>query len=341
MPSVLPIAKVNPEWSSSPEESQALFQSNALQQRPAVIEITGTSSCSGKTHLLYYITALSILPFQFENEYIQGKEAAVVVFDLDNRFNIPRLKQVMKHHVYQCLRRHQDGILNEEEDANDSIEKLLDAALLHVHLFRPQSSTSWLSTIQSLTKYLLQSQGHFSIGRALSAVLVDSVSAFFWQDRQNEVAHQCEENPLSNPTTVFSEVYSAIVGELRDIQSRFDCTIVATNWGLMPLQQTRPNAPPSFKPHLPPVWTNFCTLRLIVERDSVAKFGPLLSAEEASRDADARQQKVEKGGFSAWVDSAWGNESWFDGARKSLKNVEGKGFIWFRITSDGVDMDFQ
>jgi hypothetical protein len=328
-----------PAWSSSPEESEVISQGRVLQPKPAVIEIIGTSTCSGKTHLLYYIAALSVLPSSFEGQNLRGRGAAVVIFDTDGRFDVRRLRQVMKHHVDQCLHGQQEQTQLEEAGVSDKVEKLLHSALFHAHIFRPQSSASWLSTLQSLSKYLLQSQDHFSSGRALSAVLLDSVSAFFWQDRQNEAAYQYDAPSLSDSTSTFNQIYSSLVKELRDIQSRFDCTIVATNWGLIPLQPTRPNAPPSFRPHLPLAWTNFCTLRLIIERDSVAKFGPVMSAEEASRDADARQQKVERGGFSAWVDSTRGTEIWPDGIRKGLKNVEGKGFIWFRITNDGVDMD--
>ncbi|KAH0538966.1 hypothetical protein FGG08_004481 [Glutinoglossum americanum] len=302
--------------------------------KPAVIEITGTSPFSGKTHLLYYITAVAILPTELNGVFLNGKGGAVVVLDTDSRFDVPRLKQVMKYFIR--ARYLEVGALFIDEDG---LEDLMRHALLHVHIYRPQSPASLVATLEAIPSYLLYSaKEHFSSGRALEAVLLDSVSAFIYQDRGIE---STDSNPNCNPGNPFAKRYQDIVRGLRALQQTFKCVIVATAWGLFPCHSerqiyTKKPPPPSFRPHLPAVWTSFCTLRLIVTRDAVAKFGPGMSAEEALKDTAARQEVVDRGGFSGWVDQGWGSDEWSEETREALKRVKGGGFFWFRIVEDGV-----
>ncbi|KAH0562396.1 hypothetical protein GP486_002919, partial [Trichoglossum hirsutum] len=148
---------------------------------PAVVEITSTSPYCGKTHLLYYITAIAVLPSKVNDVFLNGKEGAVVVLDTDARFDVLRLRQVMKHFIKT---RHSEASALSEYD-EDGLEGVIRHALLHVHIYHPQSSASLAATIEAIPPYLLCGTGkkHFSSGRALEAVLLDSVSAFVYQDR--------------------------------------------------------------------------------------------------------------------------------------------------------------
>jgi hypothetical protein len=307
--------------------------------KPAVIEITGTSPYTGKTHLLYYITAIATLPLEVNDVFLNGKGGAVVVLDTDTRFDVRRLKQVMTHLIR--TRYSEAGALFEYDDR---LEGIIRHALLHVHVYRPQSSASLVATIETIPSYLYNAKEHFSSGRALEAVLLDSASAFVYQDRSDSDTDVIESNPYQKPRNTFTKRYQDIVRGLRALQQTFSCIIIATTWGLFPYntekqQHLKKPYLPSFRPHLPPVWTSFCTLRLIVARDAVPKFGPAMSAEEAMRDAPARQEVVERGGFSGWVDQGWKSEEWSDRVWEGLRQVKGSGFFQFRITGDGVEIE--
>ncbi|KAI9813658.1 MAG: hypothetical protein M1827_003729 [Pycnora praestabilis] len=262
------------------------------------IEITSPTSCSGKTHLLYLITTLLTLP---PGTSYGGQGGAVVVLDTDGRFDVKRLREVMRYHILSNISN--DSANEKGRDIEAEIEKVTLEALTHVHIFRPQSSTSLLATVQHLPTYLLtpptsfrsgtgsrQEQSHQSHRRVLRAVMLDSASAFYWQDLA-----AAEEDQATATTSKLSQTthYRTLIKSLREIQTRFACTIIATTWGLQPnfpphhheYQQhqshhSSSNSPPSFRPHLPPVWTSFMTLRLIVQRTKTPRFGPGVSIQE-------------------------------------------------------------
>ncbi|KAI9784336.1 MAG: hypothetical protein M1839_002397 [Geoglossum umbratile] len=308
--------------------------------KPAVIEITGASPYSGKTHLLYYITAVATLPSEVGDVFLNGKGGAVVVLDTDARFDVRRLKQVMEHFV---MTRYLEAGSSFEYD--DGLEDIIRHALLHVHIYRPQSPASLVATIDAVPSYLLyNATEHFSSGRALEAVLLDSASAFLYQDCAESDAEAIDSDAYPKPGSVFTKRHQDIVKGLRALQQTFNCAIIATTWGLFPHHPAKqhgpkPLHPPSFRPHLPPTWTSFCTLRLIIARDPVPKFGPAMSVEEAMRDAPARQEVVDRGGFSGWVDQGWGSEEWGERVWDGLRRVKGGGFFWFRVTEEGVEVD--
>ncbi|KAI9712232.1 MAG: hypothetical protein M1812_006967 [Candelaria pacifica] len=332
-------------WSSPQHSSHRPVITKKHALKSAVIEITGRSSCSGKTQLLYYITALSVLPAVFQGHALYGKEGAVIVLDTDGRFDVSRLRQVMWHYVRQ-----QQG--TRYQSANPSsdvdVDALLTAALHHIHIFRPQSSASLLATIETLPNYLLSATTHISQNRCLQTLLLDSASAFFWQDRmaddQLEALAANEGTNKGSETKAFVQTWQALVRALRYVQSTFGCTIIATNWGLFtntpPQQQqyTSQVTIPSIRPHLPPVWTSFCTLRIVVQREKVRQFVPEMSFMEAVAENDRRLEAVRQAGFSGWVDG-WDSEGWSTEIRQRLRTVQGRGSFWFWVRDEGVGIE--
>jgi len=316
----------------SPQRSIPAPPAARRAPKAPVIELTSASPCSGTTHLLYYIIAVSILPGVYNDIRLQGKSGAVVVLDALGHFDVLRLRQVMRHYIHDRVpAAAAEAPLSKllEED----IDSLIRSSLQHVHVFRPQSSASLITTIQNLPSYLLDSGQHFSSGRVLQGVLLDGVSAFVWQDRMDNDIQRIESNH-NDASNAFVKRYQELVTSLRAVQQLFDCVIVATNWGLSPMIST--SAPLAFRPRLPSIWSSFCTLKLVVERVSVTKFREGLSGEAAWREAKARQEVVEKGRFSGWV-NWWGCEEWSGGVRDGLE-AEGEGFT-LRITGDGVEVD--
>lgn len=203
-----------------------------------VVEVSSFSSGAGKTQLLYYLTAVAILPAHYNGVQLGGRNAAIVFIDADGRFDADRLHAVAKGIIQRKLDAHLRS-----ETAESGVESLLLSALHHVHVFRPQSSLSLLATLKYLDAYLLDLNCHFSSSRPLHAILLDSANAFFWQDKlRDEVARieeigrssaEIEREREQNRSFQLGVLYAALVEELRRLQRRFGCAIFYTcmAWG--------------------------------------------------------------------------------------------------------------
>ena len=61
---------------------------------------------------------------------------------------------------------------------------LISDSLTHLHIFRPQESSSLQATLDSVPSYLLtQHSLHVSANRPLGLIAINDLSAFLWQDR--------------------------------------------------------------------------------------------------------------------------------------------------------------
>lgn len=220
------------------------------------------------------------------------------------------------------------------------ITSLVSDSFTHLHIFRPQSSSSLLATLTTLPSFLLSSPStHFSANRPLGLLAINDLSAFLWQDRldaDDEPGLPASNHAEKASNTLFIARYRSLISSLRHIQHLFSCTIVATNWGLAPVTSVAGH--PALRPHLPSLWNNFCTIKIVVERDRVSKFGPGLSAEEAKREGVQRWQAVEKSGFSGWI-NWWGHEGWRDEVREGIRGLKGGSGFSFKVTGDGVTID--
>jgi hypothetical protein len=332
-----------------------------------VVEISSPSSGAGKTQLLYYIIALSILPESFQGIPLGGSNAAVVVLDTDMRFDVHRLAKVTGAIVNRKANQvKQVPVADTEKAMEDVIMQdgdyghLIRDILQHVHIFRPQSSSALLSTVQSLSAYLLDLQQHVSATRMLHSIILDSASAFFWQDRLRENIARTEDIGRSAPeieqdrkegrTFHIQNIYQDIVNELKRLQTCFDCSVVFTTWGISSASKSTSardrhgvssviyTGPPSFRPHLPFPWGTFPTLRLVVQRDAVRPFGLGTTIVEAETDAPIRQEVVCQGRFSAWV-NFWGREEWANSTLNAIDRLPDRGSFPFWITDDGVFTD--
>ncbi|OJD21441.1 hypothetical protein ACJ73_07218 [Blastomyces percursus] len=239
-----------------------------------VLEITSPSSADGKTHLLYYITALAVLPRTYKNIALRGRSSAIVFLDTDCRFDAARLREVARGIVLESAVEqgislpgagNNYGIGGKEGDDAEMMNAMIHAALSHVHVFRPQSSESLLATIQSIESYLLRGMGttygegehkHASHSRPLHAILLDSASAFYWQDRremevlsipgvreerarrardqnENQKDNDTDTNTTANTPTAQSQLPHQIIHALRSLQHTFSCPLVFTTWALL------------------------------------------------------------------------------------------------------------
>lgn len=242
-----------------------------------------------------------------------GKGHAVVLFDLSSKFSVLRLYNVMYDRVSSICSTNAFTLPHEE------IPSLISDSLAHLHIFRPQESSTLQATLDSIPSYLLtQHSLHVSANRPLGLVAINDLSAFLWQDRldadeESDPSITTRKEKANN--SLLHQRYRSLVSSLRHIQKLFSCTIVATNWGLASTTSVANHR--GLRPHLPSVWDNFCTVRLIVERDRVPRFGPGMSVEEAANERQQRWGAVEQSGFSGRI-NWWGSENWRDEVREGL-----------------------
>ncbi|PLB34779.1 putative Rad51 family DNA repair protein [Aspergillus candidus] len=343
------------------QDEQEDVQAEVLSKKryDPVVEISSVSSAAGKSQLLYYLTAMAVLPSTFNGIRLDGCTAAVVYIDTDGRFDAERLRSIARGIVEQKTRQ-PDYATNPPN--HTGMETMLATALQHVHVFRPQSSCSLLATLRTLDTYLLDLPRHHSAPRPLHAIFLDSASAFFWPDRlRDEIARiedigrpyaEIERERRLQLSFHIADLYAALVAELRRLQRRFGCTVVYTTTvhttgrpsasipasGPFDLynpveerSRSRVHAP-SLRPLLPG-WGAFPTLRLVVGREAVRAFPSGTTVHGARRVADARQDAVRRGQFRARV-NAWGEEEW---PQRLVEQIQQKGGFPFTIT-EGVVM---
>ncbi|EXJ94795.1 hypothetical protein A1O1_03193 [Capronia coronata CBS 617.96] len=219
--------------------------SRQIKPKPATIEISSLKSAAGKTSLLYYLCAVATLP-----KAVGGKASTVVYIDSDGRFSATRLMQIMQHHMVTTRTQRQDtndgttgttdiegttttdaqvseGAITTAKD-NDADRDIALEALQHIHVFRPQSSSQVMSVLNSLPDYLLDGSRHSSIYRRLGLVVVDSATAFYWQDRFDRDMWRLDAaaggGPASQPSPV--PTTAQIIDGLKAVQDRFECVVV-------------------------------------------------------------------------------------------------------------------
>lgn len=315
------------QWST-----QHQAPSPAREKILPVIEITGATACSGKTQILYHLVSLALLPAEYNGQSTLGKGHAVVLLDLSSKFSILCLYYVMQNLVSSSCSIIPSTLGEQQEAA------LITDSLTHLHIFRPQSSSSVLATLSAVSTYLLaQPSAHFSTNRPLGLLALNDLSSFLWQDRLDA------DEEAGIPTKMYAEKannsvllqrYRTLVSILRDIQHRFSCTIAATNWGLS--LATSKGGHRALRPSLPSVWNNFCTVNVVVERDRIKKFGSGMSVEEALKEGSQRWEAVERSGFFGWV-NWWGSEGWKEEVREGVKGLEMEGCFPFRVIEKGLE----
>ena len=318
------------QWSTELQEPQQASPL-ARDKPPPVIEITGATACSGKTQMLYHLVSISLLPVQYRDMADFGKGHAVILLDISSKFSILRLYNVMYHLVSSVCSTNSFALPDAE------MSSLISDSLTHLHIFRPQESSSLQATLDSIPSYLLNQHSlHVSANRPLGLMVINDLSAFLWQDRldADEKSDPLTTAPKEKANNgLLHQRYRSLVSSLRHGQKLFSCTIVATNWGLAPMTSVANHR--GLRPHLPSVWDNFCTVRLIVERDRVPRFGPGMSAEEAANERQQRWGAVEQSGFSARI-NWWGSENWRDEVREGLRGLGGGASIHFKVTNMGI-----
>ncbi|KAI7082143.1 hypothetical protein KC356_g8616 [Hortaea werneckii] len=297
-----------------------------------VIELTSTASGGGKTHFLYYLTAIAVCP-----RFSGGREACAVILDTDGTFSVDRLAQQIRKHLTTNR-----TTSNPEEHSNTDLDDIIFSCLKHIHLFRPQSLTSTIHTLESLPSYLFDQTRHHSYDRAVGFIALDSASTFYWQHRSDEeeaALHTLTDPPSPHqpPSHKTPNYYYRLTTALRNATRTFSCPAIFTSWHLGPTPPIPSQGPESrsLRPALPAPLSQLPLLRLIVQRKPVRKFPVGMSIAEALREAEARQRAVEEGRFECIVNE-WGMDE--RTVERLSRSKEGMGF-GFRKGADGVEVE--
>ena len=282
---------------------------------PPVLEITSTSHCSGKTQLLYLIIAKALLPQSYHEIQLNGKFSAVILFGLSTKFSILRLREVIKSYINSCV-----SASNSAELSHADISTLVQASLLHLHVFRPQSSSSLLKTISSLPSYfLVEPATHLSSGRKIISLILNDLSAFLWQDRLAD-ADITIANERSSGDSHLIQYYRLLISSLKAIQSTFSCLVIATNTSLSTPYYIS-GGHHALHRQTPRVWNNFCAIQIVIEQANIPKFGPGISAQEAEDERAKRQEAVRRGERKGWI-NRWDSEGWREEVKEDLLKWE-------------------
>lgn len=316
-----------------------------------ILEISSSLSSSGKSQLLYYLTARAILPQCCGLMRVGGQDAAVVFIDTDHRFDADRLRVVARSFIQQEQRKNclDAGVQPDNKD----MEALLVSSLQHVHVFRPQSSSALLATLQSLYSYLLDLSQHQSSSRPLQMIVIDSVTAFIWQDRLRDEVARTEEIGRSQEDIDYArekgrsfhlaDLYAELANGLKQLQNRFQCAIVYTSvvsgGRAVPDLYGSEVQVSSLRPALPAPWGILPTLRVIVHRSSVRPFPSSMALRAAVKDAPSRQNVVRQGKISVCVNT-WGCDEWPRRIVEVIDASNGGSFSYF-VCDAGVEITNQ
>jgi hypothetical protein len=282
-------------------ELDALFSSPT----PPIIEFVSPPpshhpSGAGKTSLLYLAIAHAVLPATLSNIPLGGHNASIILFDPLHHFSVTRLAAVMLTIL---------ASKTASETTQADLKTAVSLSLLHVHIFRPQSWPSLISTLRSLPEYLFDSTRHKSTNCRIHSIVIDDIDAFIWSIRNVTVSSAAATNPISSASALLTTA-------LQRLTMQFSCSLILAS------QSTTSS---SYRPALPTSWPpNMIVTRFAIRRVEVLRFAPALSVAEAEVERAQRWDVVQKGRFEVW--------------KVGVGVGDGEGFV-FRVGETGVEVE--
>lgn len=226
--------------------------------RGNVIEIQGPAA-SGKTQCLQFFAMTTCLPREWqvslsvrgssrpprpEKIAIGGREKCVAIIDCDGRFDIQRTYHLVHSHLVRRVQEHAATIpsLYSAEADSEALHTETIRALKRVHIFRPSFSASLAATLFRLPDYAAK-----NCQAELAFLLIDNISAFYWQDR-----YQLEHQAASNKKNLHrSNPMSHVLKALHEVRQRTGVVTVLTNWAFPAQGDRHPtNTSPFYRQHL-------------------------------------------------------------------------------------------
>ena len=207
--------------------------------RGDVVEVQG-SAASGKTQVLQFTAMTAILPRTWEAALsvrgssrpprveqiaIGGRQKCVAVLDCDGRFSIERAYQLVHSHLTRRVHEHAATIpaLYSAEATPEDLHAETIRSLGRLHVFEPISLVSLAATLLQMPAYIEK-----NCSEELSFLLIDNISAFYWQDRfQSEKDTTKAYSKLKQQQAPMRNVLLA----LHKLRKTFGPVTFITNWG--------------------------------------------------------------------------------------------------------------
>ena len=150
-----------------------------------MVEVTGGEG-SGKSEFLLNIAARCVLPRQWCDREIGGREVEVVWMSTDHKFDILRLVAILEGVVSKAMSCSNDREITQSsntagvsvhERESESYQTLISSSLSRLHVVYCTSSTELALTLQSLRVSFLTAHPD------TCAIVLDNVAEFYWTDR--------------------------------------------------------------------------------------------------------------------------------------------------------------
>ncbi|KDP34460.1 hypothetical protein JCGZ_11931 [Jatropha curcas] len=229
-----------------------------------VVELIGPSPCA-KTHLLMQAAIDCILPKDYG-----GCGRLVLFIDLDCRFDILRLSQMLKNRIIQVTP-------NVTYD-----EKLFEACMRRFLYIRCYDTLEFLAALKTL-HYKLQKEKEAQ-GISFSLMMIDSIGAFHWVDRASTSFPLGGDNRKG---LSLQNVSITIVQEIKKLLLLHPMLVIASKaailgntcasnevkwnrkrpWSLDSAVSSVTNNTQQllYREYMPSIWQSFVTLRIIIQ----------------------------------------------------------------------------
>ena len=180
-----------------------------------VVEFYGDEG-TGKTQMLLHIISQCILPSKWKGLDLGGLGVGVVLVDTDYHFSMIRLVSMMEHTLQRAVSlgaknygTSQDGETKEpfKAPSEEDIELFITQCLGKLEIVKCNSSSQLIITLYSL-------ESLFGNRLDLCLLLIDSISAFYWIDRNNGgdsySAQESNQRKVTEAITQLRDLYKII-----------------------------------------------------------------------------------------------------------------------------------
>ncbi|CAA7034805.1 unnamed protein product [Microthlaspi erraticum] len=198
-----------------------------------VVEITGASP-SAKTQILIQAAISCILPKTWNGIHYGGLGKLVLFLDLDCRFDVLRLSEMLKHRLLQANRlgngawwqleasNVKNSRASQDKSNNVYDEELYVSCMKRFMYVRCYDSLQLLSTLKTLHCRIRQQE---ACGSQVGVLMIDSIGAFHWTDRLSSSLALEKNNRKSLSLT---NVVETIVQEVKKILQVHSLVVIAT-----------------------------------------------------------------------------------------------------------------
>ena len=180
-----------------------------------IVEFYGDEG-TGKTQMLLHIISQCILPAKWKGFDVGGLGVGVVLVDTDYHFSMIRLVSMMEHTLQRAIsvvtknsKHSKDGEAKEpfKPPSEEDIELFIKQCLGKLEIVKCNSSTQLIITLYSL-------ESLFGNRLDLCLLLIDSISAFYWIDRNNGgdsySAQEMNQRKVAEAITQLRDLYKIV-----------------------------------------------------------------------------------------------------------------------------------